>query len=75
EDAGGARAPNFARATSGIDRTAFVTVVPLTATLLTLIGEVYAAPSADDTSTPTTIASAPQQQRLGVFPPDDPSCR
>ncbi|MFM8969371.1 MAG: hypothetical protein ACKOI3_03885, partial [Actinomycetota bacterium] len=37
ENASGVRAPNFARADSGIDRTAFVTFVPLTATLLTLI--------------------------------------
>ncbi|MFM7525037.1 MAG: LCP family protein [Actinomycetota bacterium] len=75
ENASDFRSPNFAHAASGIDRTAFATFVPLTATLLTLIGEADTAPSADDTSTPTTIAGAPQQQRLGVFPPDDPSCR
>ncbi|MFM8969372.1 MAG: hypothetical protein ACKOI3_03890 [Actinomycetota bacterium] len=68
--------PNGDGTAGGIgDRTAFVTVVPLATTLLTLIGEADAAPSADDSSTPTTIAGAPQQQRLGVFPPDDPSCR
>jgi len=75
ENANGTRAPEIDRAASGIDRTALVLFVPLTATLLELIGQATVAPIAGDASTPTTIATAPQQQRLGVFPPDDPTCR
>jgi len=43
-----------------------------------LLAEVLAADNtaADDASTTTTVpVVAPQQQRLGVFPPDDPACR
>ena len=56
----GTRAPSF-------DRTASIVLVPLASTLISLL-------AADDAATTTTIA-APQQKRLGVFPPDDPSCR
>ena len=41
---------------------------PLAATLIDVLV------SAEDTS-PTTTIAAPQQKRLGVFPPDDPACR
>jgi LCP family protein required for cell wall assembly len=50
-----------------INGTASAVFAPLAAMLLEMI-------SADDATTPTTTA-APQQQRLGVFPPDDPTCR
>ena len=51
-----------------LDRTAAAIFVPLAATLIDVLI------SADDTS-PTTTIAAPQQKRLGVFPPDDPACR
>jgi LCP family protein required for cell wall assembly len=49
--------------------TAAAIVVPLASALLDVIT------NSDDGATTTTVASAPQQKRLGVFPPDDPSCR
>ena len=51
-----------------LDRTATAIFVPLAATLIDVLV------SADDAS-PTTTIAAPQQKRLGVFPPDDPACR
>ena len=51
-----------------LDRTAAAIFVPLAATLIDVLV------SADDAS-PTTTIAAPQQKRLGVFPPDDPACR
>ena len=59
----GASASRFA-----LDRTAAAIFVPLAATLIDVLV------SAEDTS-PTTTIAAPQQKRLGVFPPDDPACR
>lgn len=53
--------------TANINGTASAVFAPVAAMLLEMI-------SANDATTPTTIA-APQQQRLGVFPPDDPTCR
>ena len=50
-------------------RTAFVGTTQLAAALLTVL-------AADDDTTTTTVPSvSPKQKRLGVFPPDDPSCR
>ena len=52
-----------------LDRTAFVGTTQIAAALLAII-------AAEDDSTSTTVPSvSPKQQRLGVFPPDDPSCR
>ena len=52
-----------------LDRTAFVGTTQIAAALLAVI-------AAEDDSTSTTVPSvSPKQQRLGVFPPDDPSCR
>lgn len=51
----------------GLVGTASAVFVPLASLLLQSL-------AADDSSTPTTTA-ATKQQRLGVFPPDDPSCR
>ncbi|MEY4400928.1 MAG: hypothetical protein RL072_793 [Actinomycetota bacterium] len=51
------------------DRTAFVGTTHIAAALLAAI-------AAEDDSTSTTVPSvSPKQQRLGVFPPNDPSCR
>lgn len=61
ENAHGMRAEN-------IDGTASAIIVPLASTLIDLLV------SADDAS-PTTTVAPPQQKRLGVFPPDDPTCR
>jgi len=50
-------------------RTAFVGTTQLASALLTFL-------AADDDTTTTTVPSvSPKQKRLGVFPPDDPSCR
>jgi len=60
--------------TTGVSGTASLAIVPIVA----LLAEVLAADdtAADDTSTTTTVPIvAPQQQRLGVFPSDDPACR
>ena len=52
-----------------LDRTAFVGTTQIAAALLAVI-------AAEDDSTSTTVPSvSPKQQRLGVFPPNDPSCR
>ena len=52
-----------------LDRTAFVGTTQIAAALLAII-------AAEDDSTSTTVPSvSPKQQRLGVFPPNDPSCR
>jgi len=51
-----------------LDDTAAAIYLPLAGRLLELI-------AANDNTTPTTIVSTPVQERLGVFPPDDPSCR
>jgi LCP family protein required for cell wall assembly len=61
ENASGVHAEN-------IDGTASAIIVPLASTLIDLLV------SADDSS-PTTTVAPPQQKRLGVFPPDDPTCR
>ena len=61
ENASGVHAEN-------IDGTASAIIVPLASTLIDLLV------SADDAS-PTTTVAPPQQKRLGVFPPDDPTCR
>jgi LCP family protein required for cell wall assembly len=61
ENASGVHAEN-------IDGTASAIIVPLASTLIDLLV------SADDASPATTVAP-PQQKRLGVFPPDDPTCR
>jgi len=60
--------------TTGVSGTASLAIVPIVG----LLAEVLAAnnTAADDASTTTTVpVVAPQQQRLGVFPPDDPACR
>ena len=49
--------------------TAAAIYVPLASALLDVIT------NTDDGVTTTTVAAAPQQKRLGVFPPNDPSCR
>ena len=49
--------------------TAFVGTTQLASALLTFL-------AADDDTTTTTMPSvSPKQKRLGVFPPNDPSCR
>jgi anionic cell wall polymer biosynthesis LytR-Cps2A-Psr (LCP) family protein len=54
---------------SSIDGTAFLGTTQLVSTLLAVL-------AADDDTTTTTVPSvSPKQQRLGVFPPNDPSCR
>ena len=71
-DASGAGAADSS--TTGVSGTASLAIVPIVA----LLAEVLAADNmaADDASTTTTMpVVAPQQQRLGVFPPDDPACR
>ena len=49
--------------------TAFVGTTQLASALLTFLA------ADDDTTTTTVPAVSPKQKRLGVFPPDDPSCR
>lgn len=61
ENADGVRAAN-------IDGTASAIIVPLASTLIDFLV------TADDAA-PTTTVAPPQQKRLGVFPPDDPTCR
>lgn len=54
---------------TAVERTAFISTLQLTSFVLTSL-------FADDDSTSTTVpVVSPRQQRLGVFPPNDPSCR
>lgn len=68
ESAGGGDEGTAGTPSQHIGNTASAVFAPFALTLLEDA-------AADDASTPTTIAATPQQQRLGVFPPDDPSCR
>ncbi len=52
-------------------RTASITLAPLTSALLSWL----ASAEQHVRTTDTTVPPAPLQERLGVFPPDDPSCR
>jgi hypothetical protein len=63
--------------TTGVSGTASLAIVPIVALLVSaLVDGQPRMLGADDGSTSTTVpVVAPQQQRLGVFPPDDPSCR
>jgi LCP family protein required for cell wall assembly len=51
-----------------LDDTATAIYLPLASRLLEVI-------ATNDDTTPTTVDATPVQERLGVFPPDDPSCR
>jgi LCP family protein required for cell wall assembly len=51
-----------------LDDTATAVYLPLASRLLEVI-------ATNDDTTPTTVNATPVQERLGVFPPDDPSCR
>ncbi|NDE20633.1 MAG: hypothetical protein EBZ98_03145 [Actinobacteria bacterium] len=54
---------------SVVDGTAFIGTAHIASTLLSVL-------AADGDTTTTTVPSvSPKQKRLGVFPPDDPSCR
>ena len=63
------RARQDAAAAAGI--TAYVSELPLVSVLFDALAMRRAA---DDTST-TIPGARPTQDRLGVFPPDDPNCR
>jgi LCP family protein required for cell wall assembly len=52
-----------------VDGTAFIGTAHIASTLLSVLA------ADDDTTTTTMPAVSPKQKRLGVFPPDDPSCR
>lgn len=52
-------------------RTASIDIVPLAHVLI----DALTRPDADRSSTDTTLPIAPVQERLGVFPPNDPACR
>lgn len=52
-------------------RMASIDIVPLTHALI----EVLSRPDTERSSTDTTLPIAPVQERLGVFPPNDPACR
>lgn len=52
-------------------RTASINIVPLAHVLI----DALTRPDADRSSTDTTLPTAPVQERLGVFPPNDPACR
>ena len=52
-------------------RTASIDIVPLTHALI----EALSRPDTERSSTDTTLPIAPVQERLGVFPPNDPACR
>ena len=52
-------------------RTASINIVPLAHVLI----DALTRPDADRSSTDTTLPIAPVQERLGVFPPNDPACR
>lgn len=52
-------------------RTASIDIVPLAQVLV----DALTRPDADRSSTDTTLPIAPVQERLGVFPPNDPACR
>ena len=52
-------------------RTASIDIVPLAHVLI----DALTRPDADRSSTDTTLPTAPVQERLGVFPPNDPACR
>ena len=54
---------------STVDGTAFIGTTHIASTLLSVLA------ADDDTTTTTMPAVSPKQKRLGVFPPDDPSCR
>ena len=54
---------------SVVDGTAFIGTAHIASTLLSVLA------ADDDTTTTTMPAVSPKQKRLGVFPPDDPSCR
>ncbi len=54
---------------SVVDGTAFIGTTHIASTLLSVLA------ADDDTTTTTMPAVSPKQKRLGVFPPDDPSCR
>ena len=51
--------------------TASIDIVPLAQVLV----DALTRPDADRSSTDTTLPTAPVQERLGVFPPNDPACR
>jgi LCP family protein required for cell wall assembly len=51
--------------------TASIDIVPLAQVLV----DALTRPDADRSSTDTTLPIAPVQERLGVFPPNDPACR
>lgn len=52
-------------------RTASINLVPLTHALIDALSR----PDSGRSSTDTTLPIAPVQERLGVFPPNDPACR
>jgi LCP family protein required for cell wall assembly len=52
-------------------RTASIDIVPLTHALIDALSR----PDSGRSSTDTTLPIAPVQERLGVFPPNDPACR
>jgi LCP family protein required for cell wall assembly len=52
-------------------RTALIDIVPLTHALIDALSR----PDSGRSSTDTTLPIAPVQERLGVFPPNDPACR
>ena len=52
-------------------RTASIDIVPLTHALIDALSR----PDSGRSSTDTTLPTAPVQERLGVFPPNDPACR
>jgi hypothetical protein len=60
-----------------VSGTASLTIVSIVALLVSALADAQIRPlGADDGSTSTTVpVVAPRQQRLGVFPPDDPACR
>jgi anionic cell wall polymer biosynthesis LytR-Cps2A-Psr (LCP) family protein len=61
-----------ATSTNRVGTTASLSWLPLTQVMVNALA---ISDDASVSATATTLPVAPQQDRLGVFPPDDPSCR
>lgn len=61
-----------ATGTNGVGTTASLSWLPLTQVMVNALA---ISDDAAVSATATTLPVAPKQDRLGVFPPDDPSCR
>jgi hypothetical protein len=68
-DESAASLPGAAAVGDALSGTAFIGTMRIATGLLTVLA------ANDDTTTTTVPSVSPKQKRLGVFPPDDPSCR